>query len=127
MVKTGSLEDPKYVRITDKGVANARCYHMFKDCSTLRAAEDVDLETISDREATLLGVSACSICEKRKSGGPAIDALEGFFGEDYPSLDDRGIEPRNMAWLLVDYLKERNIYLAQRGVRGEKTEDAKTE
>jgi hypothetical protein len=117
-------EDPKYVRITDKGVADARRYHMFKDCSTLRGAEDIDLETISDREATLLGVSVCSVCEKRKSGGPAIDALEGFFGEDFPTY---GGEPRELAWKLVDYLKERNIYLAQRGVRGEKTEEPASE
>lgn len=123
MVKT--IEDPKYIKITDNGVADARRWHAFRDCSTLRGAEDVDLETISDREATLLGVSACSVCEKRKSGGPAIDALEGFFGEDWPYADGKEDDPRHTAWRLVDYLKERNVYLAVRGARGEKTENAK--
>lgn len=115
---TKQQEINRYVRITDNGVADARRFHLFNDCAMLKGASgDSELENLSEREANLLGLKACSVCEKRESGGPAIDVLEGFFGEDWPydtnPLDTSG-GPRDLAWKCIDYLKERGFYIASR-------------
>lgn len=98
------------VRNSD-GKVTSRKVHLFLDCKAI----DGDGMELSSREVELLGLSVCAICDKRKKGGPAIDALEGFFGEDWPYPDEQIDDgPRGAAWRLVEYLKERGMYVSSR-------------
>lgn len=97
------------VRNSDGKVTSRKC-HLYIDCKGLTGSTNAEL---SSREVELLGLSVCSICEKRQKGGPAIDALEGFFGEDWGS-EPLVADPRAAAWLLVEYLKERGMYVSSR-------------
>lgn len=98
------------VRNSDGKVTSRKC-HLFIDCKGISGHST----ELSSREVELLGLSVCSVCEKRQKGGPAIDALEGFFGEDYPGVDpDSHTEPGELARSLVEYLKERGMYVSSR-------------
>lgn len=105
------------VRESHLGPAVGRGFHLSRECPTIR---DAYVEEINDREAQLLGLGVCKVCDRRARGGPAIDALEGFFGEDWPdaAVDTLG-DPNSCAWRLSDYLKERGFYIAQRKPKGD--------
>lgn len=112
------MSDKMYVtRIKGEKVSSTR-FHLYQDCPVVRDREDNEVIEISEREGELLGLKVCSQCIKRATGGPAIEALEGFFGEDWPtevaSEAATSENPRDMAWQLYDYLKERGFYIARR-------------
>lgn len=104
-------EPEKFVSITDNGVADAKRYHMFLECSTLRGKTAADVEQVNDREVKLMGLRVCSVCEKRATGGPAIEALTEIF-TTYTSWSAH--EPVQSAWTLLTELKDRGFYIASR-------------
>lgn len=107
-----------YVGVDAKGKVTSKRVHLYDDCSAL---EEVSRRSLTEREQQLLGLSQCTRCEKRRAGGPAIEVLEGFFGEDWPYTDEQIDDgPSGAAWKLHSYLREHNFYLAQR-----KPKDAK--
>lgn len=102
------------VRESYLGPAVGRGFHLSRECPTIK---DAYVEEINDREAQLLGLGVCKVCHKRVNGGPAIDVLEGFFGEDWPlelPPDHSASNPRDWAWKLHDYLRDHNGYIAFR-------------
>lgn len=104
----------KYAAVEDGGVVSSNRFHLFNDCASVK---DAKLDELTDREIALLGLRGCSVCSRRQTGGPALEVLEGFFGEDWPAeytAENFQEEPRDLAWKLVEYLKERNVYLAVR-------------
>lgn len=103
----------KLVAITDAGVADAKRFHLYSDCGTLRDRGPDDFEEVSDREARLLGLKVCTVCERRATGGPAITALtELLTGPDFSNQT-----PADEAWYIVEKLKERGFYIAQRKLK----------
>lgn len=116
-------EQKRYVAITVNGVAYAKRYHLYLDCSATRFDGPDGVENLTERETKLLGLKVCSVCERRESGGPAMNALEGFFGEDGHNIVD---EPKQSAWNLLEYLKERGMYIAQRKPKDEVTRQGVT-
>lgn len=112
-------KEGQYVRITDNGVADARRFHIYLDCSTLKGhVGDEDIENLNDREVQLLGVKVCSVCERRKTGGPAIDALKEILwpiiSEAGTSEDWQADDAENAAWKVMNELKDRGFYIAKR-------------
>src|ERR1044071_9280771 len=73
-----------FIAVDDNGRALSKKAHLYVDCSMDR---DNKPRRITDSEQQLIVVSQCAVYEKRRSGGPAIDVLEGFFSEDYPTFD----------------------------------------
>lgn len=105
------VKEQKYVATDDDGSISSRKWHMFDECHALKGGA----VAVSDREVTLLGLTECVHCRKRATGGPALDILEGFFGEDWMDEDDEGKGgPGYQAWRLHSYLKERGAYIALR-------------
>lgn len=96
-----------FIAVDATGKAASRRFHLFDNCSFLDGSKTKKL-TVG--ESALLGLKQCVVCEKRRAGGPAIEVLEGFFGEDWQA----DTEPRDAAWSLHSYLREHNWYLAQR-------------
>lgn len=109
-------DDNTYVVTDTSGKAIGRKYHIGNGCPTF--TDTPNYVQVSTHEIGLLGLKLCAVCEKRKSGGPAIDVLEGFFGEDWPFADGWGA-PRDGAWALLDYLKDHNGYIAFRKPKGD--------
>lgn len=107
--------EQRWVTIDTYGKVGSSRYHLFRDCSFISTVDEETVTAVGERESTLLGLKVCSLCERRKTGGPAVEALEGFFGEDHD--DTASTDPRDVAWRLVNYLRERNFYIAQRGAK----------
>lgn len=102
--------------VVEEGRAVGRRTHSFQDCSTLRENPSAQVEAITEREAGLLGLKGCTVCERRKTGGPAIDALKDLLGGMPPGLLEQN-EIEQGAWYLVNGLKDHGFYIAQRGAR----------
>lgn len=111
------MNDQKYVvRHADSAIKSRR-FHTYSDCASVKSDNDngTQLEQLSDREVGLLGLKPCTICEKRQTGGPAVEILERFFGEDWPTMADHAeADPRELAWACLQYLKEHGAYISQR-------------
>lgn len=110
-------EDLKFIAVDENGKATSRRFHIYEDCKTLLDTTAGKLEPVNASTITLLGLKECAVCEKRSTGGPAIDVLEGFFGEDWQDSTNDGT-PVGWAWRLYEYLKERSFYIAQRKPKG---------
>lgn len=100
-----------FIAVDATGKAASRRVHLYEDCSFVK---DDTLKRLSPAEQQLLGLKQCTVCERRRAGGPAIEVLEGFFGEDWPDPLTDAPDPRESAWRLYSYLREHNWYLAQR-------------
>lgn len=124
VAKEQKLADPRIIAIDkDTGRAESQRFHWYLNCSFVKDRKPEELETISERETKLLGLKVCSVCDRRKSGGKAIEVLEGFFGEDWPYMNPDPVgglayDPRDVAWKLQEYLKGHNVYLAVRSAKG---------
>jgi hypothetical protein len=109
-------EDVKYAsRVTGQGVRAGK-YHLYRDCSVINhtgRTEGTGLEVVelTDRDVDLLGMSECSQCRKRRTGGPAIEALKEVTIEHSWSHPD-GVD--EFAWKIFNGLKERGFYIASR-------------
>lgn len=116
-----ATEVVRHVALDKEGRAVSRRWHRYQDCPMY---DPIEAEgTVTEREASLLGLKECAVCAKRAEGGPALELLEGFFGEDWPShiADATTDNPRDMARACIDYLRERNAFIA---IRKPKSEEA---
>lgn len=88
-------------------------FHLYPDCSFI---DDATTEQVTEREVELLGLKKCRVCERRETGGPAVEILEGFFGEDWPYGGAPSVNegPRETAWKLKTYLEQNGAYISVR-------------
>jgi hypothetical protein len=116
-------DDKTYVCTDSSGKAIGRKFHLGNGCSTF--TDTPNYIQVSDHEIGLLGLKLCAVCEKRKRGGPAVEALERFFHD----VMHGELTPREAALSISDYLRERSFYIAQRRSSDEKApkkEEAKS-
>lgn len=97
--------------VTQDGRAIGRRYHLLKDCTTVNDVGKVD--TITNREANLLGLKVCSVCEKRQTGGPALTALREVLCAVTNDVDGQEATEAH-AWMVLDGLKEQGFYISSR-------------
>lgn len=102
----------KYVAVDEGGQVASKRYHWFLNCSTLKNSE-AGMEEVGEKLATLLGLRACSVCEKRLTGGPAIEALTDIL-KNAPNDDLAEEGSEATAWYIVEELKARGFYVARK-------------
>lgn len=107
------LADPRIVVTNADGRVESKRFHLFRDCSFIK--DEKEVTELGERETKLLGLKVCSVCERRKTGGPVIEALKAALRlrDDLASPDV--IE--DAAWNLLNDLKAQGFYIAQRGAR----------
>lgn len=104
---------PTFAVRSDNGTITSRRYHTFADCSKILRTDLEALEPVNEREIGLLGLKPCSACERRQSGGPAVEALTEIMLDVDANLQGE----EQAAWFVIEALKDRGFYIAQRGVR----------
>lgn len=112
---------PTFAVRNDTGTITSKRYHQFTDCGKIVRTDLEALEPVNEREIGLLGLKACSACERRSSGGPAVDALvkaisatDGIIfapGHTNPISES---DQRDAAFNLLDTLREMGFYVASR-------------
>lgn len=111
--KKSATNDPRYVVLGTNGKVESRRYHVFADCSFIA---DDDAETITERESKLLGLKVCSVCERRQTGGPALDALKDLFDVMPVTMADV-LDVDQAAWYVMNGLKKQGFYIARKGAK----------
>lgn len=115
----------RFVIVDSKtGKVETNRLHFYRDCGFLKDQPSEEVESIGDREARLLGLKACQVCEKRQSGGPVVTALVEIL--EMARLHNRAsyeMTDEQTAWFIQNELRARGFYVSQRAVKD--TKDAK--
>lgn len=113
--QSAKMADPRIVVVDSKsGQVDSKRYHLFLDCSFIKEQPPEEIETLGERETRLLGLKVCSVCERRKTGGPAVEALKDILTSSEFPLEETDVYGDTRAWHLVNELKQRGIYLSVR-------------
>lgn len=91
----------------------SRRTHRYPDCSLVVGEPQTEL---TEREAGLLGLSECKVCLKRAEGGPALAALTLILDTEF---EGSGNDADESARSVLDQLKRRGFYLAQRSPKAD--------
>lgn len=116
------LADERFVVIDAKtGKVDSQRYHFYRDCGFIKDQPTEEVETLGERETRLLGLKACQMCDKRKSGGPVVGALAEIL--EMVRLHNRAsyeMTDEQTAWFIQSELKARGFYISQRTAKDAK-------